>query len=145
MEDAGAQGQTDAGRARIDATSAADGPQIARRPGRARRGPGCEAGGLLRFFALGLLAVLGAVATLAGAIGGAGWLLLGGALLVLVGVGVHGLVQTRYSILRNDPVPGHVRFLVQSVRPELQQHFVERNFGRRPSDRNTRTSVHQRA
>ncbi len=100
---------------------------------------------MLRFFVFGLLVVLGAVATLAGAIGGTGWFLLGGVLLVLVGVGVHDLVQTRHSILRNYPVLGHVRFLLESIRPELQQYFIERNFDGRPFDRNTRTSIYQRA
>lgn len=53
-------------------------------------------------------------------------------LLVLVGVGVHHLVQTRHSILRNHPVLGHVRFLLESIRPELQQYVIERNVDGRP-------------
>ena len=39
----------------------------------------------------------------------------------LVGVGVYDLQQTKSSVLRNYPVVGHVRFMLESVRPELRQ------------------------
>ncbi|MBF4163329.1 FMN-binding glutamate synthase family protein [Nocardioides acrostichi] len=98
-----------------------------------------------RFFVLGLLLFLGAVATLASAIGGLGWLLLLAVVVVLLGVGVYDLLQTRHAILRNYPVLGHMRYLLEAIRPELQQYFIERNFDGRPFDRNTRSSIYQRA
>ena len=58
---------------------------------------------------------------------------------------IHDVVQTKHSILRNYPVLGHMRFLMEDIRPELQQYFIERNFDGRPYDRNTRTSIYQRA
>lgn len=100
---------------------------------------------MLRFYVLGLLILLGAVATLAAMIGGLGWILLLVVALALLALGVHDLVQKQHAILRNYPVIGHIRFLMEGIRPELQQYFVERNFDGRPYDRNTRTSIYQRA
>ena len=60
-------------------------------------------------------------------------------------VGVHDLLQRRHSVLRNYPVIGHLRFLLEVVRPELQQYFVERNFDGRPFDRDVRSIVYERA
>ena len=57
----------------------------------------------------------------------------------LAAVAVHDLLQRRHSILRNYPVLGHVRFLLEDLRPELQQYFIERNYDGRPYDRDTRT------
>ena len=64
-------------------------------------------------------------------------MLLGG-LVVLLLVGVHDVVQRKHSILRNYPVLGHMRFLLEDIRPELQQYFIERNWDGRPFDRDTR-------
>ena len=57
----------------------------------------------------------------------------------------YDLVQKKHSILRNYPVLGHMRFLMEDIRPELQQYFIERNYDGRPFDRNTRSSIYQRA
>ena len=54
-------------------------------------------------------------------------------------------MQKKHSILRNYPVLGHMRFLMEDIRPELQQYFIERNYDGRPFDRNTRSSIYQRA
>ncbi len=64
---------------------------------------------------------------------------------VVVLVGIFDVMQTEHSILRNYPVIGHMRFLMEGIRPELQQYFIERNYDGRPFDRNTRSSVYQRA
>jgi hypothetical protein len=37
----------------------------------------------------------------------------------LVVLGIHDVVQKRHSILRSDPVLGHLRFLLEGIRPEL--------------------------
>jgi glutamate synthase domain-containing protein 2 len=67
---------------------------------------------------------------------------------VLIGFGalaVYDVVQRRHSILRNYPVVGHVRYLLEKVRPELQQYFIERNYDGRPYDRDTRSVIYERA
>src|SRR6218665_3418197 len=49
------------------------------------------------------------------------WLLL----LPLALLGLYDLLQTRRSILRNYPVIGHLRFMLEFIRPELRQYFLE--------------------
>ncbi|MFJ9248609.1 FMN-binding glutamate synthase family protein [Streptomyces sp. NPDC101776] len=66
-------------------------------------------------------------------------------LAVLGVIGVWDLTQRRHSVLRNYPVIGHARFLLERLRPELQQYFVERNFDGRPFDRDIRSIVYERA
>ncbi|ABD12271.1 glutamate synthase family protein [Frankia casuarinae] len=65
-----------------------------------------------------------------------------GALLALA---VHDVTQRRHAILRNYPVFGHLRFMLESIRPEIQQYFIERNYDGRPFDRDIRTSIYERA
>lgn len=97
-----------------------------------------------RFLALAL-AVLAAIvlsgAWLAGQVSG-WWLLLA---LALVGVGVRDLFQASHSILRNYPILGHLRFLVESVRPELRQYLFESDNDGKPFSRQQRAIVYQRA
>ncbi len=59
--------------------------------------------------------------------------------------GVYDLVQTRHSITRNYPIAGHARFLLEHIRPEIQQYFVETNTQGTPFDRETRDLVYDRA
>ncbi len=91
--------------------------------------------------ALGLLVAAGIA--YAGSSGLAlGLAVLFGALLLLA---VHDLTQTSHSILRNYPVLGHLRFLLEDVGPELRQYIVEHNLEGRPFDRDTRSLIYQRA
>ncbi|MFR9755748.1 FMN-binding glutamate synthase family protein [Streptomyces sp. TR06-5] len=73
------------------------------------------------------------------------WLCAAVPLASLAGVGVHDLVQRRHSVLRNYPVVGHLRFLLESIRPEIQQYFVEHDYDGRPFTRDVRSLVYQRA
>lgn len=63
----------------------------------------------------------------------------------LVGLAVRDLVQRQHSVLRNYPVVGHLRYLLEDIRPEIQQYFIERNWDGRPFDRDTRSVIYQRA
>jgi glutamate synthase domain-containing protein 2 len=89
---------------------------------------------------LTVLAVVLAVLT-----GAVAWIVVAVVLAATVAVGLHDLTQRGHSILRNYPLLGHMRFVLEKVRPELQQYFVERNFDGRPYDRDTRTSIYERA
>ena len=53
--------------------------------------------------------------------------------------------QHKHSILRNYPLIGHARYLLEDLRPELQQYFIERNWDGRPFDRDTRSLIYERA
>jgi hypothetical protein len=72
---------------------------------------------VLRFFLLGTLVLVGAVAVLAAAIGGAGWWLLAAVVAVLLLIGLYDVIQKNHSILRNYPILGHMRFLLEEIRP----------------------------
>ena len=65
--------------------------------------------------------------------------------LVLVLIGVRDLLQTRHSILRNYPVIGHLRFLLEFIRPEMRQYFIEGDNESAPFSRQQRSLVYQRA
>jgi glutamate synthase domain-containing protein 2 len=99
----------------------------------------------MRFFVLGALTGLGALTTLAAVIGGPGWWALLAVLVLLLGIGVYDVLQKRHSVLRNYPVLGHMRYLLEGIRPELQQYFIERNYDGRPFDRDTRSAIYQRS
>lgn len=60
-------------------------------------------------------------------------------------VGIKDLVQKKHSILRNFPLIGHGRYLLELIRPEINQYFVESNVDGVPFNRNKRSIVYQRA
>ncbi len=66
-------------------------------------------------------------------------------LLPLFVLGVRDMRQTSHSVLRNFPVVGHVRYLLEMIRPEINQYFVESNQDGRPFSREDRSIVYQRA
>ena len=65
--------------------------------------------------------------------------------LFLTGVGWRDTLQTRHSVLRNYPVIGHFRFLLEFVRPEMRQYFIEGDNEAAPFSRQQRSLVYQRA
>ena len=60
-------------------------------------------------------------------------------------LGIYDLVQRRHSLLRNYPILGHLRFLLEDAGPELHQYFVESNTDGRPFDRDQRALMYERA
>ncbi len=73
------------------------------------------------------------------------WWILAGPLLALALLASYDLKQKRHSVLRNYPVVGHLRYLLEMMRPELQQYFIERNTDGRPYDRDVRSVIYERA
>lgn len=63
----------------------------------------------------------------------------------LAAVGVYDVRQTRHAILRNYPVIGHIRFMLEYVRPEVRQYFIESDSEAAPFSRAQRSLVYQRA
>ncbi|NRQ49077.1 FMN-binding glutamate synthase family protein [Aeromicrobium sp. YC3-14] len=92
-----------------------------------------------------VLGGLGVLAAVAAATVSPLWLVAAVPLLVTGAVGVRDVLQRRHSILRNYPILGHVRFLMEKIRPEVQQYFVESNTDGTPYDRETRDLVYARA
>ncbi|MBI3215951.1 MAG: FMN-binding glutamate synthase family protein [Mycobacterium sp.] len=64
---------------------------------------------------------------------------------LLAVLGTWDVLQTRHSILRSFPILGHFRFLMELLRPEIQQYFIESNTDGTPFDRETRDMVYERA
>ena len=60
-------------------------------------------------------------------------------------VWIYDVFQTKHTILRNFPVLGHMRFILEFFRPEIQQYFVANDKEERPFDRETRTIIYERA
>lgn len=60
-------------------------------------------------------------------------------------VGLHDINQTSHTIKRNFPVIGNLRYLLESVRPEIRQYFIESDNEHNPISRAKRTLVYQRA
>ncbi len=60
-------------------------------------------------------------------------------------LGIYDLIQKKHTILRLYPVIGHLRFVFESIRPEIQQYFVESNISGRPLNREFRALIYQRA
>jgi glutamate synthase domain-containing protein 2 len=57
-------------------------------------------------------------------------------------VALYDLVQRKHAILRNFPVIGHLRYLLESVGPELRQYIVTSNQEERPFSRDQRRWVY---
>lgn len=60
-------------------------------------------------------------------------------------LGFRDIFQTRHAIKANFPVFGHFRYLLESIRPEINQYFIESNTDGKPFSREQRSVVYQRA
>jgi glutamate synthase domain-containing protein 2 len=63
----------------------------------------------------------------------------------LAGVAARDLLQREHTVLRNFPVIGHARYLLESVGPELRQYLVASNNEERPFTRDQRRWVYASA
>ena len=69
------------------------------------------------------------------------WVVLG----PIVAVGIYDYFQTRQSIPRNFPALGRMRYLMEFIRPEIFQYFIESDTEGVPFDRDQRSIIYQRA
>ena len=60
-------------------------------------------------------------------------------------LGLWDLRQPNHSILRNYPIAGWLRFLLEEIRPEIRQYFLESETDGTPFSRRKRSLVYQRA
>lgn len=100
---------------------------------------------MLRFLPAALVTFI-AVLTTALALGQTRhWWWVAGPALVLTALAGWDLVQRRHVVLRTYPLTGHLRWIAEALRPEIQQYFVESDTDGRPFDRDTRSIVYERA
>ncbi|MDA8692903.1 FMN-binding glutamate synthase family protein [Saprospiraceae bacterium] len=69
--------------------------------------------------------------------------------LVIIGpiilLGISDIIQTKHTIKRNFPVIGNFRYLLEKIRPEIMQYFVETDKEGSPINRLFRTLIYTRA
>ncbi len=63
----------------------------------------------------------------------------------LSAIGTIDLLQPRHAILRNYPLSAHIRFILEEIRPEIRQYFLESEKDGTPFSRDKRALVYQRA
>ena len=63
----------------------------------------------------------------------------------LILLGIYDMCQCSHAVIRNFPVVGHLRYLMEAIRPEIQQYFVESDTSGRPFNREFRSVIYQRA
>src|SRR5215210_2818155 len=63
----------------------------------------------------------------------------------LAAVAARDLLQRRHALLRNFPVLGHARYLIEAIGPELRQYIVAGNNEERPFTRDQRRWVYASA
>src|SRR6478609_7940097 len=68
--------------------------------------------------------------------------LVGGALTLL---GFYDLVQRSHAVRRNYPIIGNLRWLFESIRPEIRQYLIEGENEQAPFSRGQRSLVYARS
>ncbi len=63
----------------------------------------------------------------------------------LVLMGIFDMLQTHHTIRRNFPVLGRMRYVLESIRPEIMQYFVETDTEGKPLNRIERSTVYRRS
>ena len=66
-------------------------------------------------------------------------------LVPLIGLWVYDITQTKHTILRNFPVMGHMRYILEFFRPEIHQYFIADDEEERPFNRELRSLIYERA
>jgi glutamate synthase domain-containing protein 2 len=65
--------------------------------------------------------------------------------LTLLGIAIHDVGQKRHALLRNFPIIAHLRYLLEMIRPEIQQYFIESDTSDDPIARFYRDVVYRKA
>lgn len=63
----------------------------------------------------------------------------------LVVMGVYDMYQSKQTIRRNFPLLGRMRYLLESIGPEMRQYFIETDTEGKPFNRLQRSIVYQRS
>ena len=65
--------------------------------------------------------------------------------LPIIFIGLYDMAQNKRAVLKNFPVIGRFRYMLEAIRPEIQQYFVENDTDGKPISREFRSVVYQRA
>ncbi|GAB2840461.1 FMN-binding glutamate synthase family protein [Ferruginibacter profundus] len=72
------------------------------------------------------------------------WWLAGFFILLFI-LGLYDMIQPKHSVMRNFPLFGRARWLMEYLRPKLYQYFIESDTDGRPINRIDRSTIYQRA
>jgi glutamate synthase domain-containing protein 2 len=75
----------------------------------------------------------------------AGFLFVFAIALIFAAIGTYDVLQVHHSLLRNYPIAARLRFLLEEIRPEIRQYFLESDTDGTPFNRVKRSIVYQRA
>ncbi len=95
-------------------------------------------------FILGGIVIIAGFATLGYFVHQSFWWALG-ILSPLLFMGFYDIIQNKHTIRKNYPLVGRLRYLLESIRPEISQYFIESDLSGRPFNRRDRSIVYQRA
>lgn len=59
--------------------------------------------------------------------------------------GVYDMIQTKHTLMRNFPLLGRMRWMMEALRPKMYQYFIESDIDGRPINRIDRSTIYQRA
>ncbi len=71
------------------------------------------------------------------------WLLV--VIIPLIILGFVDILQKKHAIMRNYPIVGRMRYLMEDIRPKIYQYFVESDIDGSPVNRVDRSTIYQRA
>lgn len=60
-------------------------------------------------------------------------------------IGLYDYFQKKHALLRNFPILGHIRYIMEFLRPELRQYIVASDNEEKPFNRETRNIIYRRA
>jgi glutamate synthase domain-containing protein 2 len=66
-------------------------------------------------------------------------------LIPLLIIGFYDFFQKKHAVRRNFPIIGHLRYILESIRPEIAQYFVETDTSGVPLNREQRSLVYTRS
>lgn len=96
-----------------------------------------------KIFIVSSIFILAIISLIVYSFPGTAWLFI--IFLPIILLGVYDMIQPRHAILRNFPIVGHFRYMLESISPEIRQYFVETNTNGRPFSRLQRNYVYKRA
>ena len=68
-----------------------------------------------------------------------------GCALVFFGIGLHDMYVSDSNLRKNYPVFANLRYLLESIRPEIRQYFIASNLEEAPFNREARDLIYRRA
>jgi len=73
------------------------------------------------------------------------WLWVASLLLACLLVAVFDVIQIHHSLNRNYPLIGHFRYILEKIRPQIHQYFIESDMDGAPFSREQRSLAYERA